>query len=323
MMSDPNKGKFGGLSERNGRRLSVEITERLKVEFRFDAMVESIDGSQLEGPVKFHIHPEKYARSVISITKIRDGRRAILESTDSRQQYTIGATVLDRNGQEVQLEYDLADPPKRFQVALSFPGEHRDFVLQVANALASQLARDRIFYDDWYEVELLGAGGDLKLQGMYKDADLVVPFFSQYYDKPWCSLEWETIRGILLERRQDDAVIPVHLDDTQIEGWSVVNFGIRLRGRGPQQIAELILRRLAMTNSSTTPPPAISPIPGTSAAPLQPAQSSGALAIWQEKLDYLRQQEAITSDAAQKFALKKQIEECKQKIAELGGGHSV
>jgi len=44
-----------------------------------------------------------------------------------------------------------------------------------------------------------------------------------------------------------------------------------------------------------------------------------ALGVWQEKLDYLRQQEAIASDPAQKFAIKKQIEEAKEKIRELGG----
>ena len=205
----------------------------------------------------------------------------------------------------------------RFHVALSFPGEHRDFVHAVAQVLADKLTKDRIFYDEWYEVELLGAGGDLKLQGMYKDADLVVPFFSKHYDKPWCSMEWETIRGILLERRKDDAVIPVHLDDTDVEGWSAVNFGIRLRGRSSAQIADLILQRLAMMNHAT-PAPTVTPAQVTP-APASPVPS-GALAIWQEKLDYLQQQEAITADPAHKFALKKQIEEAKQKITELGGG---
>ncbi len=140
--------------------------------------------------------------------------------------------------------------PNRFHVALSFPGEHRAFVCQVAEALAKKLTRDRVFYDDWYEVELLGAGGDLKLQSMYEQADLVVPFFSEHYSKPWCSLEWETIRGILLHRRKDDAVIPVHLDDTNIPGWSAVNFGIEVRGRSPQQIAEMILQALALRQRS-------------------------------------------------------------------------
>ena len=134
----------------------------------------------------------------------------------------------------------------RFKVALSFPGEHRDFVLKVAEELATRLTRDRVFYDEWYEIELLGVGGDLKLQSMYEQADLVVPFFSEYYFKSWCSLEWETIRALLLKRRKEDAVIPVHLDDTVIPGWSAVNFGIRLKGRTPQKISEIILDALAM-----------------------------------------------------------------------------
>jgi len=39
--------------------------------------------------------------------------------------------------------------------------------------------------------------------------------------------------------------------------------------------------------------------------------------LWQEKLSFLQEQEAITADPAQKFALKKQIEEAKAKIKEL------
>lgn len=44
---------------------------------------------------------------------------------------------------------------------------------------------------------------------------------------------------------------------------------------------------------------------------------SAALAIWQEKLDFLRQQEAVCSDPAQKFTLKKQIQEAAAKVKEL------
>ena len=44
-----------------------------------------------------------------------------------------------------------------------------------------------------------------------------------------------------------------------------------------------------------------------------------ALAIWQEKLDYLQVQEALTANPTMKFELRKRIEECQQKIKELGG----
>ena len=44
---------------------------------------------------------------------------------------------------------------------------------------------------------------------------------------------------------------------------------------------------------------------------------SQALEMWRQRLDYLQQQEAIVADPSQKFALTKQIEEAKAKIAEL------
>lgn len=47
--------------------------------------------------------------------------------------------------------------------------------------------------------------------------------------------------------------------------------------------------------------------------------ATGALATWKDKLSYFREQEAITADPAQKFALKKEIEEAERKIRELQG----
>jgi hypothetical protein len=45
--------------------------------------------------------------------------------------------------------------------------------------------------------------------------------------------------------------------------------------------------------------------------------NSEALKVWREKLAFLRRQEPIVTDAAQKFALQKQIEEAEAKIAKL------
>jgi hypothetical protein len=44
-----------------------------------------------------------------------------------------------------------------------------------------------------------------------------------------------------------------------------------------------------------------------------------ALRIWEERLAYFEQEEAKTADPAQKFSLRQQIEECRQKIREYGG----
>lgn len=68
---------------------------------------------------------------------------------------------------------------------------------------------------------------------------------------------------------------------------------------------------------SASPPIAAAAEPSRT-LPRAPA-ASAALKAWQEKLDYLQTQEAIASDATQKFALKKQIEEAQAKVRELGG----
>ncbi|MDA1014462.1 MAG: TIR domain-containing protein [Planctomycetota bacterium] len=103
-------------------------------------------------------------------------------------------------------------------------------------------------YDEWYEAELLGSDGDLKLQSCYENADLAIPFFSKHYDKKWCKMEWGTIRGILLNRQADDAVIPVRLDETEIPGWPIVAFDIRPMDRSTNEIADLIVEAYRLRN---------------------------------------------------------------------------
>jgi hypothetical protein len=53
--------------------------------------------------------------------------------------------------------------------------------------------------------------------------------------------------------------------------------------------------------------------------PKPPVPGQDALAAWREKLEFLRREEAITSNAAVKFELRKQIEEAESKIRELRG----
>lgn len=131
---------------------------------------------------------------------------------------------------------------RRFAVAVSFPGEHRRFVRNVVERLSEVLTKERVFFDEWYTVELVGIDGDLKLKRFYREeSELVVPFFSKHYEKPWCEIEWHAIRAILMARRKDDCVVPIELDNTQIEGWEAVDFAIRKKRRSGKQIADLII----------------------------------------------------------------------------------
>ena len=47
------------------------------------------------------------------------------------------------------------------------------------------------------------------------------------------------------------------------------------------------------------------------------SEEQSPLDIWKEKLKEFQKQEAITSDPSVKFQLRKQIEECQEKIQEL------
>jgi len=81
-----------------------------------------------------------------------------------------------------------------------------------------------------------------------------------------------------------------------------------------------IERRLAELQA-TLPADRPVPEPPTGSVPATGvlAAAAAALAIWREKLAYFQEQEAHASDAAQKFQLRKDIDECRGKILELGG----
>jgi hypothetical protein len=213
--------------------------------------------------------------------------------------------------------------PKRFLIALSFPGEHRSWVHRVANSLAVALSRDKVFYDEWYESDLLGKNGDLKLRAAYEDSEIVVPFFSRHYAKPWCRLEWDVIRGILFEKNASDRVVPVYLDDTAIPGWASIDFGLYPKGRSPEAIATILLDVLARKGTTEE-----NMVPESTEEEKESRRTKeeglstlngvlDVLDLLNEKLEYLVFYEAISSDPAQKFTLKKQIEETRQRIREL------
>ena len=128
----------------------------------------------------------------------------------------------------------------------------------------------------------------------------------------------------LLQRRQEQGirVIPLILSPC---AWTRVPWlsAIQARPKDGQPLsgmtrhnAEAALAGLAGEIADLL----LAPISKSARAPA-PRQSgagqSSAAAIWREKLDYLRVQEAICSDPAQKFTLQKQIEEAEAKLRGL------
>jgi tetratricopeptide (TPR) repeat protein len=135
--------------------------------------------------------------------------------------------------------------PKRFRVALSFPGEHRLRVEEIAEALALNLGRDRVLYDKWYGPEFARPNLDTYLSNLYRDeADLVVVFLCrEYNEKEWCGLEWRACRD-LLKQRGDTRLMFLRLDGSDIPGIYSIDGYLPIREMADSEVAAAVLSRL-------------------------------------------------------------------------------
>lgn len=83
----------------------------------------------------------------------------------------------------------LTDQDFEYDVALSFAGDYRDYVEQVADHLRA--AKVRVFYDDYEKAALWGKDLHLHLDDIYQNrAQYCVMFISRSYkDKLWTNHE--------------------------------------------------------------------------------------------------------------------------------------
>jgi len=75
---------------------------------------------------------------------------------------------------------------------------------------------------------------------------------------------------------------------------------------------------LAQPKSPDQPTPPVHPTPLPQAAAPDAPTYPRAAAIWRKKLDFLLEQEALSSNPAQRFEIAEQIAECRAKLRELG-----
>jgi len=134
----------------------------------------------------------------------------------------------------------------KFDVALSFPGEIRDKVEQIAIELERELGPDKYFYDFNYKAQLARPNLDIFLQNIYaKQSRLIVVFYgSSYQKKEWCGIEFKVIRN-LINRRRKNAVMLVKIDNKPVDGIHENDGYIDMRMHSPAQIAQFICERVA------------------------------------------------------------------------------
>ena len=159
----------------------------------------------------------------------------------------------DARGSHTDATLDTGDGPrfasnKRFAIALSFAGECRDFVEQVASCLAEQAGQERVLYDKYHEAEFAQPDLDVYLPNLYRtESELIVIFLcADYAEKRWCKLEWRSVRQ-LIATSENSRIMFISFDDIGaipeigiLSGDGYVSVG----SRSSDEIAWLILQRL-------------------------------------------------------------------------------
>ncbi len=130
-----------------------------------------------------------------------------------------------------------------YEVALSFAGEDRDFVRDVAERLVS--AGVRVFYDDHEKAVLWGKDLYTHLRGVYEQkAQYTVVFISEpYARKLWTNHERQSAQARAFSENRE-YILPVRFDDTEIPGLPPTIGYIDLRKTSAEELVELILTKL-------------------------------------------------------------------------------
>ena len=145
-----------------------------------------------------------------------------------------------------------------YQVALSFAGEQRRYVEEVARHLTARSIA--VFYDGFEQVWLWGRDGVETFHEVFSEkAKHVVMFISaEYVNKPWTRVERKAALSRMI-REEAEYVLPVRFDDTAVPGLPDTVQYLRAIKYSPAELAALIAERLGVApfagKASDVPPP--------------------------------------------------------------------
>lgn len=130
-----------------------------------------------------------------------------------------------------------------YDIALSFAGENRDYVEEVAQTL--KVYGVRVFYDKFEEHTLWGKNLIDYLQEIYKNkAKYTVMFISEHYaKKAWTTHERKSMQERAY-RESEEYILPARFDNTEIPGlYSTVSY-IDLNFKTPYEFTKVILQKI-------------------------------------------------------------------------------
>lgn len=130
-----------------------------------------------------------------------------------------------------------------FEIALSFAGEDREYVDQVANLLRESGVK--VFYDVFEEATLWGKNLYEYLSDVYQNkAIYTIMFISESYArKLWTNHERQAMQARAFQEHQE-YILPARFDQTPIPGVLPTIGYISLTGRTPQEFVKIIHTKL-------------------------------------------------------------------------------
>ena len=133
---------------------------------------------------------------------------------------------------------------QRYHVALSYAGEQRRYVAEVASFL--QASNVRCFYDRDEEVKLWGGNLLETLQSVFENgqAHVVVIFISQEYIKkplPKTELQYTLAQAI---EQQQEYILPARFDSATVPGLPSTMKYIDLGDKTPECFAKMIIEKI-------------------------------------------------------------------------------
>lgn len=147
---------------------------------------------------------------------------------------------------------------RRFQVALSFAGEQRDYVEKVARHLSKKSIS--VFYDGYEKTWLWGRDGLEIFEKVFETMSSFVVMFisSEYMEKRWPTYERQVALG-RASREKTEYVLPVRFDDTPVPGLPESILYLKASNCTPAELATTIAEKIGVSpyaeKASDIPPP--------------------------------------------------------------------
>ncbi|RZM21571.1 MAG: TIR domain-containing protein [Pedobacter sp.] len=131
----------------------------------------------------------------------------------------------------------------KYDIALSFAGEDRDYVAQVAISLKEKGIH--VFYDRFDEVNLWGKNLYEYLSDIYQNqAKFTIIFISKHYnEKLWTNHERQSMQARAFQE-SSEYILPVRFDNTDVKGILNTTGYLDLDGRSPESLAFTIEQKL-------------------------------------------------------------------------------